>query len=68
MLQECHILESDLNLWKQDWGSGDIYCNPFISRSFGQVILLRDKINVLEHKIILDGRIHISKVRIAGVV
>ena len=68
MLQECHILESDLNLWKQDWGSGDIYYNPFTSRSAGQVILLKEKRDVLDHKIVLEGRIHILKVRTAGAV
>ena len=68
MLQECHILESELKLWKQDWGLGNIYCNPLNSRSCGQVILLKDKRDIVEHKIILEGRIHILKIRIAGVV
>ena len=52
--------------WKQDWGLGDIYCNPLNSRSCGQVILLKDKRDIVEHKIILEGRIHILKIRIAG--
>ena len=47
MLKECHILGSELNLWKQDWGSGDIYCNPLNSRSCGQVILLKDKRDIV---------------------
>ena len=68
MLQECHIMESEFNLWKQDWESGDIFCNPFNSRSCGQVILLKDKRDIVEHKIILEGRMHILKVQIAGVV
>ena len=33
MLQECHILDSDFNQWKNDWELGDIYCNSYTSRS-----------------------------------
>ena len=38
-----------------------IFINPFTARSAGQVILLKEKMNVLEHKIFLEGRIHLLK-------
>ena len=67
-LQECHILESEFNSWKQDWELGDIYFNPLSSRSAGQAILIKGKRDILDHSVILEGRIHILKLRIAGVV
>ena len=68
MLQECHILDSDFNQWKNDWELGDIYCNSYTSRSAGQVILSRGKRNILDHKIVLEGRIHLLKVEMTGAV
>ena len=63
-LQECHILNEDQVLWEQNWGKGSIFINPLSSRSGGQVILFKEKINVLEHKLIVDGRIHIVKLQV----
>ena len=66
-LQECHLLEGDLDLWKKDWGQGNIYINPFTTRSGGQAILLKEEKDILEHRIILEGRIQILKVRFKGI-
>ena len=49
-LQECHIMLDDLRMWKDNWCVGNIYINPLNSKSAGQAILTKDKIEVLEHK------------------
>ena len=58
-LQECHILDEDLLNWKNDWGMGDIFCNSFTSRSAGQAILLKEKREIIDHVVVLEGRIHV---------
>ena len=63
-LQECHVLTDELQVWKDDWGVGNIYINPLNSRSAGQAILTKDKTEVLEHKIITEGRMHILKIKV----
>ena len=63
-LQECHVMLDDLHLWKENWGVGNIYINPLNSRSAGQAILTKDRIEVLEHKIITEGRIQILKIKV----
>ena len=40
-------------------GLRDINCNSLNSRGCGKVILLKDKRDIVEHKIILEERIHI---------
>ena len=67
-LQECHVLPEDLQLWKADWGVGNIYVNPLSSRSAGQAILTKDRIEVLEHKIIIEGRMHILKIKVLEII
>ena len=64
LLQECHILEDDFKNWEEERGEGKIFINPFTARSAGQVILLKDKMSYVEHKIFLEGRIHLLKVTI----
>ena len=68
MLQECHLEAADFDLWKNDWGVGNIYINPYNTRSAGQVILLKRKENIIEHKVILEGRIQLLKIQISGLV
>ena len=63
-LQEWHVLLDDLQLWKDNWSVGNIYINPLNSRSAGQAILTKDKAEVLEHKIIAEGRMHILKIKV----
>ena len=50
-LQECHILDEDFKNWEEEWGEGKIFINPLTARSAGQVILIKEKMNILEHKI-----------------
>ena len=65
-MQECHILDEDLPNWKNDWGMGDIFCNSFTSRSAGQAILLKEKREIIDHVVVLEGRIHVLKLRMSG--
>ena len=59
LIQEAHVLESDINSWKLSWGQGDMYINPFTERSAGQIIMLNEKYKVLSHEIIEQGRCHL---------
>ena len=43
-LQECHILEKDMDLWKKEWG-GEMFVLPGSSHSKGQIILVSKKLN-----------------------
>ena len=56
LLQECHVLPEDYDLWKANWGKGQIFINPLSERSAGQMILLNDKYNVESHEILIKGR------------
>ena len=56
LLQERHVLNEDYELWKNNWGTGDIFINPYNERSAGQVILLSKKYKILSHEIIVPGR------------
>ena len=50
LLQESHVLHDDLDLWKANWGRGDISINPLNEYSAGQVILLNDIENIKNTK------------------
>ena len=43
---------------------GEIYINPLSNKSADQVILLKQNYKVLDHKIVMIGRIHILKLRL----
>ena len=43
LLQECHVLPEDYDLWRANWGKGDIFINPLSERSAGQMILFNDQ-------------------------
>ena len=38
-LQECHILDTDIELWKKEWG-GEMFVLPGSVHSKGQIILV----------------------------
>ena len=61
-MQECHILKEDLAQWKRDWDIGNVFINPYSNRSAGQAILLKQKQDLDDHKILLEGRIQTLKV------
>ena len=64
MLQETHAIESDLNIWKSNWGVGHVFLNPGTTRSAGQAFLLSKTLDVIEHRIFVNGRLHALKVRL----
>ena len=47
-LQECHIIENDIELWKKEWG-GEMFVLPGSVHSKGQIILLSKKLNACEY-------------------
>ena len=68
MLQETHAMAIDLNSWKSNWGMGQVYLNPGTTRSAGQAFLLCRNLDVIEHNIFINGRLHTLKVRIGDVI
>ena len=56
ILQECHVLPEDYDLWRANWGKGDIFINPLSERSAGQMILFNDQYKVTSHEIVISGR------------
>ena len=65
MLQECHVLNEDLEAWKKEWGMENIYLNPLSTRSAGQTILLKQNREIIEHIILLHGRIQVLKLKMS---
>ena len=65
-IQEAHVVASDYDLWKSNWGRGGIVYNPFTERSAGQMILLRNKEDIISHDIIVEGRCQILKIKKLG--
>ena len=63
MLQETHVLKNDHELWKANWGRGDIYLNCFNNKSVGTVVLLNRKENVVSPKIVSQGRCHTLEIK-----
>ena len=63
MLQECHVLESELKEWESNWGVGKVFLNPGSNRSAGQAFLLSSNYDIIEHQIIEKGRLHLLKFR-----
>ena len=47
-LQECHILDKDIDLWKKEWG-GEIFVLPGSEYSKGQIILISKKLNANQY-------------------
>lgn len=64
LLQETHVLETDLDTWESNWDVGKIYINPGSSRSAGQAFLINKDITFLEHRIVVRGRLHTLKFKI----
>ena len=62
------MLEQELTdfVWRGDWGQGNIYINPLTTRSGGQAILLKETRDIIEHQIIMEGRIQILKIKFIG--
>ena len=57
LLQETHIEENDVELWKQEWGTGLFCPNPGTTARAGQLILTIKQMTVLNHKIHEPGRL-----------
>ena len=68
LLQECHALENETSIWKENWGVGNVYINPGTTRSAGQAILLRQNLDIVEHRIIVPGRIQALKLTIQNTI
>ena len=47
-LQECHILDTDIELWKKEWG-GEMFVLPGSVHSKGQIILVSKKLNANQY-------------------
>ena len=47
-LQECHILDKDVDLWKKEWG-GEMFVLPGSEYSKGQIILISKKLNANQY-------------------
>ena len=47
-LQECHILDTDIELWKKEWG-GEMFVLPGSVHSKGQTILVSKKLNANQY-------------------
>ena len=62
-IQEAHVVASDYDLWKSNWGKGGVVFNPFNERSAGQVILLKNKEDIISHEIIVEGRCQMLKIK-----
>lgn len=67
MLQETHVIESDITEWRSNWQAGEIFINPGTSRSAGQAFLINGGLNIIEHKIFIMGRLHILKFQIKDI-
>ncbi len=63
-LQECHLVDDDVPEWQRDWGKGEIYSNPLSTRSAGQAILLNGNYEFVEHKTVIQGRVHLLKFKL----
>ena len=48
--QEAHVVESDLEEWKKDFGRGHIYINPLDTKSSGQIIILKENREIISHE------------------
>ena len=59
MLRECHALNKDLEVWKNDWGIEHVYLNPLSTRNAGQAILLKQNRVIMEYNLLLHGRIQV---------
>ena len=64
LLQETHVLEEDLETWETKWDEGKIFINPGSSRSAGQAFLLSKNINIIEHRVLIKGRLQTLKCNI----
>ena len=47
-LQECHILDKDIELWQKEWG-GEMFVLPGSEYSKGQIILVSKKLNANQY-------------------
>ena len=47
-LQECHILDTDIESWKKEWG-GEMFVLPGSIHSKGQIILVSKKLNANQY-------------------
>ena len=47
-LQECHILDKDIELWEKEWG-GEMFVLPGSEYSKGQIILVSKKLNANQY-------------------
>ena len=61
LLQETHVMEDDLDTWEENWDEGHIFINPGSTRSAGQAFLLSKNIKVIEHRILVKGRLQTLK-------
>ena len=68
LLQETHALKSESKLWNDNWGMGKVFLNEGTNRSAGQAFLLKTSVEVLEHKIVVFGRIQLLKIKREGTI
>lgn len=63
LLQETHAISSDKNAWQNQWPGSKMYFNGISTRSCGQIIILTSSFEVINHCIIIPGRLQKLKLK-----